>query len=383
MSHLVTPPLSLYVHIPWCLRKCPYCDFNSHQADQNGLPEKDYIESLKQDLLNELEHFDQTELGSIFIGGGTPSLFSGKAIAAILNEAEKRFSFSKNIEITLEANPGAIEQKKFTDYRAAGVNRLSIGIQSFNEQRLKNLGRIHNGSEARQAIRAARESGFTNINLDLMHGLPQQSQQEAMHDLQQAVHFEVPHISWYQLTIEPNTEFYKRPPALPPEETLANIQDAGFQLLADSGYHQYEVSAFSQANRQSVHNLNYWLFGDYIGIGAGAHGKRSVANKKTILRTWKTRNPVDYLNEKKSFLVGSRNLSQDELPPEFMMNALRLIDGCPVELFEQRTGLSREVIRDTWQHLQANELMTEDPDRLQTTSAGQRYLNEVLQKFMP
>ena len=212
MSLLVAPPLSLYIHIPWCVRKCPYCDFNSHQASQNELPEEAYVESLKQDLLIEQAHFEQTEVDSIFIGGGTPSLFSGKAIASILNEAEKRLTFSKNIEITLEANPGTVEQKKFADYRAAGVNRLSIGVQSFNEQQLKSLGRIHNDSEAKQAIKAAKESGFTNINLDLMHGLPQQSQHEAMQDLQQAAHFEVPHISWYQLTIEPNTEFYKRPP---------------------------------------------------------------------------------------------------------------------------------------------------------------------------
>jgi oxygen-independent coproporphyrinogen-3 oxidase len=382
MASLVAPPLSLYVHIPWCVRKCPYCDFNSHAAGPT-IPEQEYIKALLADLEQDLPLAAGRPLQSIFIGGGTPSLFSGSAIDELLQGISDRIALAPDSEITLEANPGTAEQARFAAFRNAGVNRLSIGIQSFNDARLLALGRIHNGDNAQQAILMAKQAGFEQINLDLMHGLPQQSCQQALQDLQQAIDYAPAHLSWYQLTIEPNTAFYNVPPRLPDEEDLANIQEAGQQLLASSGYSQYEVSAYCRADAVSAHNYNYWLFGDYIGIGAGAHGKLTDISKGEIWRTWKTRQPNDYLDTGKSRLAGSRSLSSEELPLEFMMNALRLADGCTHSLFESRTGLHYDVIEATVTKLIGKGLMSDKPGVLQASPAGQRYLNDLLTAFMP
>ena len=280
------PPLALYVHIPWCIRKCPYCDFNSHTATPE-LPEQAYVEAVLADLDLDLLHVHGRQLTSIFFGGGTPSLFSASALQALLAGIEQRIAFSANIEITLEANPGTFEQEKFAAYRALGINRLSIGIQSFQDSKLEALGRVHSGAEAIAAVSMARQAGFTNFNLDLMHGLPDQSPAQALADLQTAIDLAPSHLSWYQLTMEPNTVFWSKPPVLPEDDVLWDIQEAGQKLLAQHGFVQYEVSAYARAGAAAQHNLNYWSFGDFIGIGAGAHGKVSVPQGR-IQRTWKT-----------------------------------------------------------------------------------------------
>jgi len=279
--HLLLPPLSLYIHIPWCIRKCPYCDFNSHQAN-NDIPEAEYVAALCFDLEQDAALAQGRKLTSIFFGGGTPSMFSANAIAQILKDAEAIIGFEPDIEITLEANPGTFEQEKFSGFRAAGVNRLSIGIQSFNDAQLKLLGRVHGRDEALRAVDVAHKAGFDNINLDLMHGLPEQSVNDAKADLAQAIALAPEHISWYQLTIEQNTAFYSAPPILPVEDTLADIQDEGQALLAAAGYAQYEISAYAKNNQRARHNINYWQFGDYLGIGAGAHGKLRNQNKPAL-----------------------------------------------------------------------------------------------------
>lgn len=377
---LQLPPLSLYIHIPWCVRKCPYCDFNSHAAG-DALPEAEYVEALKADLDEELAYTQGRKLHSIFIGGGTPSLFSAQAIGAILDHAEQRIGFNDDIEITLEANPGTFEQDKFTDFRLAGVNRLSIGIQSFNPEHLQRLGRIHNHEEALAAVGVARKAGFDNLNLDLMHGLPQQTSEQAMADLKQAIELNPEHLSWYQLTIEPNTEFYNRPPSLPVDDELAAIQDQGHSLLAQHGYHQYEVSAYAKKS-QSRHNRNYWQFGDYLGIGAGAHGKATILDNQQLIRRRKTRLPQHYLDPKRDFCVAATPIAMDELVLEFMMNALRLTDGVPSQLFSQATGLDLGAIAEPIAQLRQQGLLRQQADRLATTEAGNRYLNSVLQAFV-
>ncbi|MFZ2320426.1 MAG: radical SAM family heme chaperone HemW, partial [Pseudomonas sp.] len=288
------PPLALYIHIPWCVRKCPYCDFNSHAAGPT-LPEQEYVDALLADLDADLGRVHGRQLSSIFFGGGTPSLFSAAALGRLLAGVEQRIGFAADIEITLEANPGTFEQAKFQAYRQLGINRLSIGVQSFQADKLKALGRIHDGDEAIRAADMARAAGFDNFNLDLMHGLPDQSIEDALSDLRIAIAQQPTHLSWYQLTMEPNTVFWSQPPTLPEDDTLWDIQEAGQQLLAEHGYLQYEVSAYARAGRQAQHNLNYWSFGDFIGIGAGAHGKLSSPSGQ-IVRTWKTRLPKDYLD---------------------------------------------------------------------------------------
>lgn len=377
---LQLPPLSLYIHIPWCVRKCPYCDFNSHQ--QNGeLPEQEYVAALQQDLEQCLPMVQGRKLHSIFIGGGTPSLFSGRAFADILSHAEKIIGFEPNIEITMEANPGTAEQSRFHAYRAAGINRLSIGVQSFNDLQLQALGRIHSSEQAHKAVAMARQAGFDNINLDLMHGLPGQSQADALDDLNQALSLGSEHLSWYQLTIEPNTEFYSRPPRLPEDEALAEIQELGLNKLEQNGMRQYEISAYCRDQQPSQHNLNYWRFGDYLGIGAGAHGKISYSDTGSIERHWKTRQPNHYLNPDKDFLAGSKAIPRDELPVEFMMNALRLRDGVESELYSHRTGLNLADITATTKALRDKGLLVRNPQRLQTTPLGQRFLNDTLGQF--
>lgn len=380
-SPLQLPPLSLYIHIPWCIRKCPYCDFNSHTTEL--IPEQDYIKALQQDLINELDGAQQRPLQSIFIGGGTPSLFSADAITQILSFTQQHLDFAEDIEITLEVNPGSAEQEKFLGYRQAGVNRLSIGVQSFNESHLQALGRVHGQQEALSAAESARQAGFSNFNLDLMHGLPQQTEGQALEDLQQAIALQPSHLSWYQLTIEPNTAFYSAPPLLPADDQLADIQTAGEQLLAARGFEHYEVSAYSRRDCQSRHNLNYWLFGDYIGIGAGAHGKITELSSGQLQRNWKTRIPKDYINAQGHCLAGSRVLARDELALEFMMNTLRLSRGFDLALFGQRTGLDAADIEVPLAKLCADGLLQRSADQSSVcpTPLGRRFLNDMLAAF--
>jgi len=374
------PPLALYVHIPWCIRKCPYCDFNSHAATPE-LPEQAYVAALLADLELDLIHAHGRQLESIFFGGGTPSLFSAQALKALLEGIEQRIRFSPKIEITLEANPGTFEQEKFAAYRALGINRLSIGIQSFQDSKLQALGRVHSGAEASAAIEMARQAGFDNFNLDLMHGLPDQSPEEALADLKMAIDLAPSHLSWYQLTMEPNTVFWSKPPVLPEDDVLWDIQEAGQALLAQHGYRQYEVSAYARNEQVAQHNVNYWSFGDFIGIGAGAHGKVSDPQGR-ILRTWKTKQPTDYLNPEKAFLAGSAVLPAEDLPFEFLMNALRLTEGVELKRFSQRTGLALAALEDGIQQARQRGLLSDDPARLAASAQGQLFLNDVLQIFL-
>ncbi len=375
------PPLAAYVHIPWCVRKCPYCDFNSHTAGPE-LPEEAYVAALLADLRADLEHVQGRRLSSIFFGGGTPSLFSARALAAIVEGLEHLVGFADGIEITLEANPGTFEQAKFRDYRQLGINRLSVGVQSFQAAKLKALGRIHDGDEAIRAADMARAAGFENFNLDLMHGLPDQSLDDALSDLRTAIAQQPTHLSWYQLTLEPNTLFWSQPPQLPEDDILWDIQEAGQALLGEHGYRQYETSAYAQPGRQARHNLNYWSFGDFLGIGAGAHAKLSHAGGR-ILRSWKTRLPKDYLDPAKAFRAGEKQLTADELPFEFLMNVLRLTDGVPAVLFTQRTGLALDAIAKPRRDAEARGLLSNDPARLVATPKGQLFLNDLLQSFLP
>ena len=375
------PPLALYIHIPWCVKKCPYCDFNSHTAGPD-LPEEEYVDALLADLDADLAQVYGRSLSSIFFGGGTPSLFSAKALGRLLEGVERRIAFAADIEITLEANPGTFEQAKFKDYRRLGINRLSIGVQSFQAPKLIALGRIHDGNEAVHAADMARAAGFDNFNLDLMHGLPDQSIEDALSDLRTAIAQGPMHLSWYQLTVEPNTVFWNQPPVMPEDDILWDIQEAGQALLAAEGYVQYEVSAYAQAGKAARHNLNYWTFGDFLGIGAGAHAKLSQRDGR-ISRSWKTRLPKDYLDASKRFSAGERVLGADELPFEFLMNVLRLTDGVASELFTQRTGLPLSLLAAARSEAQQRGLMLADPQRLAATREGQLFLNDLLQHFLP
>jgi oxygen-independent coproporphyrinogen-3 oxidase len=375
------PPLALYIHIPWCVRKCPYCDFNSHAAGPQ-LPETAYVDALLADLDEDLAQAHGRPLRSIFFGGGTPSLFSAQALGRLLEGVERRLAFAPDIEITLEANPGTFEQAKFKGYRSLGINRLSIGVQSFQAAKLAALGRIHDGDEAIRAADMARAAGFDNFNLDLMHGLPEQSLDDALGDLRIAIAQAPTHLSWYQLTLEPNTVFWNQPPTLPEDDILWDIQEAGQALLAEHGYAQYEVSAYAQPGKAARHNLNYWTFGDFLGIGAGAHAKLSDPDG-TIKRSWKTRLPKDYLDAGKRFGAGERVLGADELPFEFLMNVLRLTDGVASELFTQRSGLPLSLLADARARAVERGLLHSDPARLAATREGQLFLNDLLQYFLP
>lgn len=379
---MTLPPLSLYVHIPWCIKKCPYCDFNSHRAPAT-LPEAAYVAALQRELERAVEAAAGRALQSIFFGGGTPSLFTAEAIGAVLERAERTLGFAEGIEITLEANPGAAEQNRFSGYRAAGVNRLSIGVQSYNDQQLARLGRVHGGAEASAAVAMAQRAGFARINVDLMHGLPEQSAEAALDDLQRAIDSGADHLSWYQLTLEPNTEFYARPPALPGEETLEAIQQRGHQRLLESGFGQYEVSAY-QRGGAARHNLNYWQFGDYLGIGAGAHAKLTSIHDGSLAvrRRNNSRRPDDYL-ERSDPLAAEQLIDQRDLPLEFMLNALRLREGVDAELFTQRTGLRFAVVEPQLARLRSQGLLAQTPARLRTTPLGYRFLNSVVAAFDP
>lgn len=346
------------------------------------MDEPGYIQALERDLQQDIPHAQGRRLTSIFFGGGTPSLFSPQSIEKILVMAEKYLGFEQNIEITLEANPGTAEQEKFKGFYHAGVNRLSIGIQSFQAKHLSVLERIHSAAEATRALEFAREAGFKNVNIDLMHGLPNQSVDNALSDLEQAFQLQPQHLSWYQLTIEPNTRFYSQPPLLPKDEYLADIQQAGQEKLDQAGYRQYEVSAYCQDNLKSQHNLNYWTFGDYLGVGAGAHSKVTNSSTGFIYRFHKTRQPQNYLNAKGAYISKKVTLENAELPLEFMMNALRLTNGIPAALFSQRTGLPYSTIKPIIERLVAQELLMPSEHHIQTTSLGQQFLNTLLTEFM-
>jgi len=401
---LTTPPLSLYIHIPWCVEKCPYCDFNSH-ALKSKVPEQDYVQALIADLDADIERFNlqKRPLHSIFIGGGTPSLFSAQAIESLLKQIFSRFingaaqssAPEKLIEVTLEANPGTVEADKFIGFAKAGVTRLSIGVQSFESKKLVKLGRIHNVDQAKQAAQLAKESGVQSFNLDLMHGLPNQSIENALDDLKTAINLKPDHLSWYQLTIEPNTAFHSKPPKLPQDETLWKIQDEGFKLLTEAGYKQYEISAFSlepktkyqKETKQCQHNLNYWRFGDYLGIGCGAHGKITDAESNVIQRTVKVKHPKGYLDANRDPLDHLTTVSSEELPFEYMMNQLRLFSSFTLSHYQQRTGLAASTILPTLQQAQSKQLMicidkTSNQEAWQVTPLGHRYLNDLLELFL-
>ncbi len=375
------PPLALYVHLPWCVRKCPYCDFNSHAMPQN-MPQREYIDALIEDLDHDLTNVRDRTLISIFFGGGTPSLFSPEEIGRLLEAVRARFVVNDELEVTLEANPGTIEHGRFAGYREAGVTRVSLGVQSFNEQQLKTLGRIHGAEDVHRAVDELRRAGLDNFNLDLMYGLPQQSIEEALQDLRSAIELQPAHISHYQLTLEPGTVFYHRPPPLPDDDASWQMQIESQALLDRFGYSQYEISAYAQAGRQCRHNLNYWQFGDYLGIGAGAHGKLTVQDG--IQRTARCKQPREYLSRAGADrIVEHRWLSGTELPFEFMLNALRLRGGVPASLFQARTGLALDVMESQLTAARAKGLLADTPERLAATELGLQFLNDLQAIFLP
>ncbi|WP_372769082.1 radical SAM family heme chaperone HemW [Pseudoalteromonas sp.] len=375
------PPLSLYVHIPWCVQKCPYCDFNSHGL-KSDIPESAYVQHLLDDLKTDLGYVQGRELTSIFIGGGTPSLFTEKAISDLLAGIERLIPFANNIEITLEANPGTVETERFIGYHAAGVNRISIGVQSLQQDKLISLGRIHDADEAINAAKLAKTIGLNSFNMDLMHGLPDQSIDDALSDLKQVIALNPPHISWYQLTIEPNTQFASKPPVLPEDETLWQIQEQGHQLLSDAGYEQYEISGYAKPGFQCQHNLNYWRFGDYLGIGCGAHGKITDLTSKQITRTVKVKHPKGYMDLTRPYLFDSWQVNADELPFEYFMNRLRLQEAFDINEFAQLTGLPIDQVSSNLNQAVDAGLMQQNDNIWQVTAKGHRFLNDLLQLFV-
>jgi len=377
-------PLSLYIHIPWCVRKCPYCDFNSH-ALRSELPEMDYVAALLADLETDLPRIWGRRIQSIFIGGGTPSLFSPTALDTLFSGLRARLPITPDCEITLEANPGTVEQARFREFRSIGINRLSMGIQSFNDDALQRLGRIHNAAEAMKAVETARASGFDNINLDIMFGLPEQTPELGLHDLRTAMSFGPEHLSWYQLTIEPNTLFHSQPPPLPDEEDIDKLFTQGQALLAEEGFYQYEVSAYARKGRQCRHNLNYWEYGDYLGIGAGAHAKLSNPADGSITRYERYRQPQQYMETafQGRAISNTRIVTNQEKIFEFMLNALRLTGGFELSLFEARTGLPRDLIMPQVSELSGLGLLSVNGHRLMPSTQGQRFLNEMTERFLP
>ncbi len=380
---LIAPPLSLYIHIPWCVEKCPYCDFNSH-ALKHAIPEQDYIAQLLLDLDSDIARFNLNNrpLHSIFIGGGTPSLFSAPAIEQLLTQVLQRFEHKADIEITLEANPGTVEADKFIGFFNGGVSRLSVGVQSFESDKLIKLGRIHDSQQAKTAANLASECGVKSFNLDLMHGLPDQSVEHALDDLKTAISLNPTHISWYQLTIEPNTAFHSKQPKLPQDEVLWNIQDQGIALLNQAGYQQYEISAYSKPQYQCQHNLNYWQFGDYLGIGCGAHGKVTDVDNQKIYRTVKVKHPKGYLDTNRKALDKLHTVTAEELPFEYMMNRLRLFSGFSLDDYQAYTGLSTDTVLPTLLQAQAKGLMAFDGALWSVSKLGHRYLNDLLEMFL-
>lgn len=375
-------PLSLYIHMPWCVRKCPYCDFNSHAVPDGELSlelEREYLHALVEDFKTQVNFAQGRSIHSVFIGGGTPSLISAAGYQWLFTELKALIPFEENCEITLEANPGTVEHDPFAGYLAAGINRLSIGVQSFNTEHLKKLGRIHSNEDAISAIGLAREAGFQRINVDLMHGLPEQTLEQALNDLRLAVENGATHISWYQLTIEPNTVFFRTQPILPVDEVLEEIQEQGEAYLKANGFINYEVSAWRK-ELPSAHNLNYWQFGDYLAIGAGAHGK--VTQPDGVYRFQKTRLPKDYLAKVPAEHLQFKRIEVADMPFEFMMNALRLNDGVEAKLYLERTGYSLDTLNELMTSLRQRQLMVEDTERLACTEQGHIFLNSVLEEFL-
>ncbi len=381
---LQLPPLSVYIHLPWCVAKCPYCDFNSH-ALKGEVPEQAYIDALLADLELELPRVWGRTVHSVFLGGGTPSLFSGQAIDRLLAGVRARLNLAPGAEITMEANPGAVEHDRFESYRAAGVNRISLGVQSFDDRQLKRLGRIHGQAEARQAIEAVRNAGFDNFNIDLMWALPDQTVDQALADVEQALSFEPPHLSHYQLTIEPNTVFAARPPALPEEELAWEMQEKCGDLLLEAGFQPYEISAWSRPGRESRHNLNYWRFGDYIGIGAGAHGKITLPAESRVVRLRRKLVPHSYLAAAatRSFIAEKHDVSAQDLVFEYFLNRLRLAEPIPFAEFEALTGVGRERLQQPLEQATRLGLVTVDEDQMHRTGRGHQYLNDFQGLFLP
>jgi putative oxygen-independent coproporphyrinogen III oxidase len=388
----VLPSLGLYVHLPWCVKKCPYCDFNSHEVGQTQLTsalEEQYIQALERDLEAALPAIWGRSVQTVFIGGGTPSLFQARSIETLLNSVRARLRLAARAEITLEANPGTFESEKFAGFAAAGVTRLSIGVQSFNAKHLLALGRIHSSTQAEQAIELARRE-FSTWNIDLMYGLPEQTPEQALLDLTKALAFDPPHLSLYNLTLEPNTVFAIRPPQLPDDDTIASMQDALHALLESSGYVRYEVSAWAKPGHECAHNRNYWEFGDYLGIGAGAHSKISYPQPlltsvtgSSIERQTRWRTPQEYLKQSHSGAISQQfSVEVDQLPFEFMLNALRLIDGVPMQMFFERTGCSVIDIHDALEKARHKQLIDPNPSVLKATELGLLFLNDLQELFL-
>jgi oxygen-independent coproporphyrinogen-3 oxidase len=375
------PPLSLYVHLPWCVRKCPYCDFNSHEL-RDSAPEEDYVGALIADLERSLPEIWGRTVYSVFFGGGTPSLFSPPAIERILQAVRARVRLHAEAEITLEANPGTVDAGRFQGYREAGVNRLSLGVQSFDAEKLLAIGRIHDADQAQRAVESAQRH-FDNINLDLMYALPQQAPAQALADIDRAIAYGPQHISAYHLTIEPNTRFHRFPPQLPDDDTAAAMQEAIEERLAAAGYQHYETSAFARPGRRAAHNLNYWQFGDYLGIGAGAHGKLSFPDR--IVRETKVKHPKHYMQQVAAgtAVQDRHEVAVQDLPFEFIMNALRLTAGFALRLYEERTGLPLTTVLPQLEAAEHAGLIERDHLRVRPTLRGQRFLNDLLQGFLP
>jgi len=375
------PPLALYIHFPWCVKKCPYCDFNSHALNAE-LPEHQYLEALHRDLALQCAEVAGRRVLSVFLGGGTPSLFSAESIASVLGAARRQLEIAADAEVTLEANPGTIERGRFAEYRAAGINRVSLGAQSFDAGQLKALGRIHSVAETERAVSELHAAGLSNFNIDLMYALPGQDVASALHDIDAALALTPTHLSHYQLTIEAGTVFAAQPPNVPSDDRAAQILEACQRRLSEANFAQYEVSAYARAGFQCQHNLNYWRFGDYLGIGAGAHGKLTVPGSAGIVRTVQWREPRRYMAAAPAALTRSR-VAARELPFEFMLNALRLIDGFPIESYEARTGLSWETAAPMVADLARRGLLDVNADRCRPTALGFRFLNDLLMAFLP
>lgn len=370
--------LSLYIHLPWCIKKCPYCDFNSH-AVIGDIPEEAYIDFLLEDFNSHLTSIEGRQISSVFFGGGTPSLFSAESLNRLLKTLQSSIAFSSDCEITLEANPGTVEQTRFRKYFEIGINRISLGIQSFQADKLKALGRIHNDIEAQTAIDSVKKAGFINFNIDLMHGLPNQTSEESLNDIAQAINHKPTHLSWYQLTIEPNTYFYKHTPTLPNENTLESIEMEGLGLLQKNNYQRYEISAYSLPGKQSQHNKNYWLYGDYLGIGAGAHSKLTVNSK--ITRHWNHKSPHSYMKKNELFISNTIEIKEPDIIFEFMLNALRLFEPVSFELFEQKTGLNRNVLKIPFE-LAVKKGLLKNESFIETTDLGKKFLNDLCRIFI-
>lgn len=381
-------PLSLYVHIPWCIKKCPYCDFNSHEI-QHSLPEEDYIDALILDVTLQAKSVQDREVISIFIGGGTPSIFSANGIKRLMNAIQDQLNISATAEITIEANPGTTDQENFTGFRDAGINRISIGVQSFTDSQLQKLGRIHSAEDAINGVNTAKQAGFENFNIDLMYALPQQNITAALYDIEQAIQLNPTHISYYQLTIEPNTSFYRQPPSLPDTQESWEIQQNGMALLATHGFQQYEVSAYSKENHQCTHNNNYWQFGDYLGIGAGAHQKLTLHDSSQnklnhITRCEKPKHPQQYMrfiNEGQASVT--HTLTEEDIIFEFMLNALRLKQGFTKQQFELHTGLPIEKINNPLQTHISDGLLVKNNNNIHCSERGYKFLDDVLQHWLP